>query len=240
MNKQTQAQWKPTCKRFIAFMDIMGFKDLLFRGDHKSILLTIKSFRSSIYPLNKDANLKGHNSHAKPMIKPIFFSDSILLISNDDSKESAEELLFKAQWLLGQALLVGIPMKGAIAYGEQTADFNKSLHIGRPLVHAYELQNELFLYGIVLHHTMEHYLNSIKIVSYLEENGLICNYETPMKSGNITHWLTEWDKDFLKKDTLDAVLTRLYGSVSGPPRRYVDNTANFARWLNKPKPRNKS
>ncbi|MBM3157368.1 MAG: hypothetical protein FJ004_08815 [Chloroflexi bacterium] len=125
-------------------------------------------------------------------------------------------------------------MKGAIAYGEQTADFDTSLHFGRPLVDAYKLQNELLLYTVVLHHTMEQYLIEKAIMQKLEGNDIF-KYPTPLKEGKITHYVVDWSPFVDANDDLKSALSQLYGSVSGSPRRYVDNTIEFVRWLQKEK-----
>ena len=48
----------------------------------------------------------------------------------------------KANVALETALTNGIPIKGAIAKGIMTADFNKSIYVGVPLIDAYNLQKE--------------------------------------------------------------------------------------------------
>ena len=162
------------------------------------------------------------------------FSDSLLLISNDDSKSSAASIVGTIQWILEQATLKKIPIKGAIAYGEQTADFDKSLHFGRPLIDAFDLQGELLLYGVVLHHTMEKYLIDGNLISILE-NKDIYKWPTPMKSGKVTHYIIDWINTAFKPKETKETIPLLYCNVSGTPRKYVDNTFDFMNWLDKRK-----
>ena len=98
------------------------------------------------------------NYFGDSVIRTVFFSDSILLISSDDSADSATQLIYHVANMLRNALIAGIPLKGAIAHGEQTADFDKSLHFGQPLIDAHKLQDELYLYGVVLHHSAEQHI----------------------------------------------------------------------------------
>ena len=125
--------WEITNNRFVTFIDIMGFKDLVFRNNHESVLEKMRTLMLAIDPIKNVAirKLKGEGKEdwTKSIIRPIIFSDSIMLISNDDSPESAHDILFSTQWLISGALNVGIPIKGAIAHGQQTADFEKRLYI---------------------------------------------------------------------------------------------------------------
>jgi len=167
------------------------------------------------------------------IIRPFSFSDSIILVSNDDSQESAESLLFWVEWVMSQAILDGIPIKGAIAHGKQTSDFDNNIHFGKPLIDAFELQNELNLYGCVLHHTMEQYLVKTGMIKYFEDIDLF-KMDVPFKvSGNIKQFIVDWT--YIGKKSLPSALLRLYGTTSGSTRSYVDNTVNFVETIRKQK-----
>lgn len=239
-------KWNDTCNRFVAFMDILGFRDLVRRKTHQHVLNLMMSFLpSTIEPLKIEAHEKLSGNQASPpgawelypnsVVKPVLFSDSILLVSGDASLDSLGLLLFWSKWIVAQALQQGIPIKGAIAYGEETASFGKDLHFGRPLIDAYELQNELILYGVVLHHTAEQYLTDAAMIQKVENYNVFKWAATPLEAGKITHYVVDWTDVFEisegKADELQPTLSRLYGNVSGPARRYVDNTAEFTRWI---------
>lgn len=237
---QVQVKWRNTSKRFVAFMDIMGFKDLVFRNTHKDVLKIMHNFQPAISVIDEDAQKKlntrkkGKGEYLLPgksIVRPFSFSDSIILVSSDDSADSAHTILFLAKWVITRAMLEGIAIKGAIAHGQQTADFDNNIHFGRPLIDAYELQNELLLYGIVLHHTMERYLVDIGMIRELGESYLQ-KYPIPMKSGDVTHYIVDWTNVFDKRK-LKSTLSRLYGNVSGSARQYVDNTVNFIELISR-------
>lgn len=217
-------KWKNTCKRFVAFLDIMGFKELVLRNSHEDVYKTLKSFRDSIDEVEQSAITNEKNT-----VKVIIFSDSIILVSVDDLAESANDMLFHVSAVFFKAFEQGIPMKGAIAYGEQTADFDNSLHFGGPLIDAYELQDELLLYGVVLHHTMEKRLIELEMIENCK-GADIFKYPVPMKSGEINHYLVSWDW-FEKKEEAVKTVSAFYNNVSGNPRKYIDNTLDFTNWL---------
>ena len=236
-------QWNPTCERFVAFLDIMGFRDMVVGSTHQSVYQILKSFRPTIDPIEYAAKRtlarkgvktsNGEIYYFKSIVRPIVFSDSIILITADDSEDGAYEMFFNIEWVIRNAIRQGIPIKGAIAHGKQTADFNKSLHFGKPLIYAYELQNELLLYGAVLHHSMEKRLVDIGKIQLFDSLD-IYRYPVPMKSGKINHYIVDWIGD--SKNSCELV-SNLYNSVSGKPRKYVDNTIEFLKWLKKEKAR---
>lgn len=240
MNKK-QIKWTSTCKRFVAYLDIMGFQDMVFRESHEEVLETMEKFRLPIKKLKKEAkerlqgSASGWDLFENTVIKPVIFSDSVLLFSSDDSLGSVENIVWQVRSVLSHALLNGIPIKGAIAYGEQTADFGKSLYFGKPLIDAWELQKELIIYGVVLHHTIEKYIVKNEWMEELLDGSSIIKYPTPLKQGIITHYLVDWLELTMKASPKKAIKLKnsipdLYCKVSGSARRYVDNTMSFVNW----------
>jgi len=239
------AEWEPTSTRFVAFLDIMGFKDMVFRNKHEEVLKTIETFKTAtIDTINDIARIRLSQDKkeeklrytlkklfGESIIKTVFFSDSILLISNDDSADSAEQLIINISIMLKEALAAGIPLKGAIAHGKQTADFDRSLHFGKPLIDAYELQNELHLYSVALHHSAEQHLIDIGIIDRFEKDYLY-KYKTPLKGGKkVKHYLVALEGDLLKSENLKSTSSKLYSTVSGHTRLYVDHTLEFLESL---------
>ena len=231
--KAKQEDWEPTCKRFVAYMDIMGFRDMVLRKTHQEVLEIMEKFRSPIKKIKKEARerLEGRShrwdTFEHTVVRPVSFSDSVLLFSSDDSLGAVENLIWQVKFVISHALINGVPMKGALAYGEQTADFYKSLYFGQPLIDAWELQNELVIYGVILHHTIESYLVKKEWVEELEEWD-ISSYDVPLKHGKVSHYLVDWSN--LSTETskkLKVSLPNLYGTVSGSTRQYVDNTLSF-------------
>jgi hypothetical protein len=212
---------------FVAFLDIMGFKERLLRDGHEKVREKLELLLPAISTIEKIAK---HLSKKTATVKPVVFSDSIILISSDITSDAFIWMIIFVQLMLSNAFLNDIPMKGAIAYGKMTTDEKHSLYFGQPLIDAFELQNELKLYGVVLHHTFEKcFLEFLTLKDFKEPD--IYQYLVPLKYGEITHYLVDWTS-FIQEEinTLDLV-NRFYNNVSGKPRIYVDNTLKFLDWL---------
>jgi hypothetical protein len=212
----------------------MGFEDRVFREKHEDVKIMFESLRPAIKEIEKEAekklqeqlnlNKKGDDS---PLVFPVSFSDSIILFTSDDKEDSADRIIIDAVYVLSQAIENGIPMKGAIAFGEMTVDTTNSLYFGKPIIDAYKLHQELQIYGVILHHTAQKRiseLNDTKIIT----NAFTYDYAVPMKSGKVNHRFVDWT--FFCDNPLNSV-EKLYNTVSGSPRVYVDNTLEFVRWV---------
>jgi hypothetical protein len=225
--------WNETPNIFVAFLDIMGFKDRVFREKHEDILKSLRKLRSAIVVVEQDAEerLRDKKQFKEKREKkasntscvfPISFSDSIVLFTNDDSDDSAEKILNETNYIFSSAIACGIPMKGSIAFGEMTVDTKHSLYFGQPLIDAYELHKELQIYGVVIHHTAQKQFELLKNKSIFEL--LVLNSSVPLKSGTVNHSLT--NGMFFEQNPIEVV-DALYRNVSGQPRKYVDNTLKF-------------
>jgi len=246
---EEKVKWVDTCDRYVAFLDIMGFKDRVYREKHEEVGLMLESLRPTVSDIEQTskAYLSGTSKEIRKgfaklmnsaLIRIISFSDSIMLISNNDSDLSATMILYYVNNLLGESLIGGVPLKGAIAFGKQTANFDSSIHYGRPLVDAFELQNEIMLYGSVLHHSMEKRLIELNIINKFYIGEVLYKYPVPTKSGKIKHYLTDWTNNEKILNSLELI-NKMYCSVSGSPRVYVDNTLEFLDWLAKEKTKQK-
>jgi hypothetical protein len=232
------AKWQVTTKRFVAFFDIMGFKEFLFRNPHNRVLKAMRNVESLTTEIRSasDQLLSAKTPPAAPFtlrgtaVRPVLFSDSMLLVSNDSSVGAAEHMLLAATWLLCRCLEDGLPIKGAVAFGLQTADFGKSIHFGRPLVDAFELQDDLQLYAVAMHASMDAYIAKHRRSS-LTNLDILVTMEIPTRSGLVTHRILDWTDPLNKKGRAEQRIQQFYNSVSGSTRRYVDNTLKCTRQL---------
>src|SRR6185437_4149972 len=122
--------WDATADRFVAYFDMLGFKDFSYRSPHDEVLARMERIRHGVMQIDASGNPAGAERNR---LKATAFSDSVLVVSEDLSRESGDEILTAAGWLMyyffGQAILA----KGAIAAGRFTANFQESIFCGRPL-----------------------------------------------------------------------------------------------------------
>jgi hypothetical protein len=247
--------WKDTSERYVAFLDIMGFKDRLLRDGHEKVKDMFRKLKRTTKLINHEAinenlryvfksQLKNDTISISSYIHPITFSDSIIVISRDDTETSAYCITVFLASILSTAFKRAIPMKGAIACGQMTVNISESIYFGQPLIDAFELQQELQLYGVVLHHTCEERINNPKyfqdpnLISFRGKN--LIKYHVPMKSGEIEHYVLDWVYPYQNEsipvykeegnDPLDPI-NELCNHVSGKPRIYVDNTLKYIHWV---------
>ncbi len=221
--------WVDTTERYIAFIDIMGFSNYVYRNTHELVKKRMCLLQKIIDETEGRIHRVSSELDKSPNpIKTVIFSDSILLITKDNTKNSLEYILFACQILLTESFKSKIPMKGAISYGRITADFDKSLFFGKGLIDAYTLQEQLFIYGVVLDEKIE---KKAKQYPYMIK-GYCIKSKTYMKSGSITHYIINW---MFKSDNYNkssesnknkgiSIMESFYSDMSGYPRKYIDNT----------------
>jgi hypothetical protein len=226
------SQWKNQNERYVAFIDILGFKELVMRETHEEVSRKLYEIRKIIEMLEKQ-------DRGEVELKTVQFSDSIIQITSDGSPRSAHELLLSTSWLLSGCLANRLPVKGSIAFGMMTSDCEHSLYFGQPLIDAVLLQEDLKLYGMILHHTAEYQMLKLCETTLRQ---FCVQYETPLSGAIVKHWNIDWThpaKKLSNPINMSTLETFLYCSVSGNPRKYVDNTFAFVRNIEKTQMQNK-
>lgn len=79
-------KWNPSSNKFIAFFDIMGFKDFIYRHTHEDVRQRMQNIFETIKPLKKNAkailasdeiNIESEEYKEYGFIRPIFFSERV-------------------------------------------------------------------------------------------------------------------------------------------------------------------
>lgn len=205
-----------TRNRFVAFLDIMGFKDRVARNNHDEILKELETFQSNIS--------KYVSYHKSANVQIALFSDSILIYSQDNTVGSLHALADITSHIMMYAIQQEkpIPLKGAIAAGLMTCNQTKQLYFGQALIDAYLLEENIKYYGVLVHHSAEKYLKEEDFKEFRD-------IKAPLKSGDIAHYELRWYDTVIKKEgknekTVRECLNNLRLTVSDEPRKYIDNT----------------
>jgi hypothetical protein len=221
-----------TANRYVAFIDIMGFKDIVMRTQHDDLYKMMEKIKSCS-ELNSSIQWGQKDGVSnQDLIRTTMYSDSIIIYSKNDSYESLNSIVCTVSGLVSDLFVETIPHKGALSFGKMTLDFKKSIFVGEPLIDAYLLQEELYFYGIVLQGSVERKFDQFqlegKLFSFTKD--YLCNF----KNGNSKH-LTIYpiyahppfktDPNFKPaSDNFYASLGKLRHKTSGNLRKYYDNT----------------
>lgn len=198
---------EPTKERFLLYMDIMGFKDRVSREEHSKILENLESLSKVIMQSSQDNNLDC-----------MIFSDSIVVFSNNNENESFRIITNIAKDILNKSLELGFPIKGAISMGNMTVNLSNQLIFGQPLIDAYLLEENLYFYGVVAHHTVEKFAKN--------NNEYYCDLEIFMKNGGKSkHFVLKCNSEF------NLHVQNVRETVSGAPRKYIDNTNSLVNQM---------
>jgi hypothetical protein len=219
--------WKTTTKRYVAYIDIMGFKDIVARNRHQKVYGMMKSIIDSMTATQKAFGKTSKNSNNLLMMT---YSDSIIIYSENDSVESQKNTIDGTANLIDFLIEDEIPFRGAMAFGNMTLDIENSIFFGQPLIDAYLLSEELAFYGIAVHATAEYRKG-------FSDNSSVCVYPCLFKNGVANH-LTIAPIQFVINDTAQGALELLQKHVlklgansSGSIRKYIDNTLKYLDFL---------
>ena len=190
-------------KRFVVFLDIMGFKDRVARSSAETLYSELTDFNRDITniinstkkvqldDLNQQSGVsdialdtKEEGAHDILLAQ---FSDSIVLFSSDNTRESLVAISNVAKRIMQSAMdrEKPIPLKGALAEGNITCDMPKQLFFGQALIDAYLLEENVQYYGVAVHHSAEK--------SVMDYGGaLFKDTLIPLKSGKINHYELVW------------------------------------------------
>jgi len=240
--------WIDSENRYIAFLDIMGFSNYVLRNKHTFVKKRMLWLKNAIKAAEAEMNGISASYGEDGWIRTVIFSDSILIISKDDSPQNLWYLVSTCQLILSKCFINHVPIKGAISQGMVTANFEESLFFGKALIDAYRLEEELYMYGIILDHKVEKKMQEVEGVL----SNKVHQHLVPLKKGRATHYIVNWmermyvtlwpdadaQKELLGMETV-AILQfkEFYLSMSGYPRTYIDNTIHVIEGIFKNLPK---
>ncbi len=155
--------------RWVGHFDLLGTKKLINDNKAKEIFavykLSIEEF--------KDQSGKMEEIHS------IWFSDTFILYSDDNSLNGYAELEHLARWFHYHLIKESIPVRGAISYGEFYCDQENNLFFGKPLIEAYEYGEAQDWLGLIICPSAEKKLKPLNIKA--DQNSAYIYTEVPAK-----------------------------------------------------------
>ncbi|HRG01527.1 MAG TPA: hypothetical protein PKZ75_10445 [Bacteroidia bacterium] len=227
IEKIVENDWEPTANRFVAFFDIMGFKDLVLKSKHDEIVILLNKLSAAREELHDfNSVIVDSNSIKGGETKSFTFSDSIIFFSKGNNKHDASKIILDCVYLLKIALENNIPIKGALSYGEVTVDLKNSIYFGKPIIDAFLLHEDLHLFSVIADHSFQ---KKVTELNNGKMHGKFKLYKTPLKTGKVNHYILMPISG--KNEQTIKNLEKLYLEVSGKPRQYIDNTIDFINSL---------
>lgn len=222
---QDNTEWKVKDLRYVAYLDILGFKDYVMRNSIHAVYSRLKAL-NALRPEEQDPD---YESETSKRIKFTIFSDSVFIFSKDDDFVSLRHFLTYVKRVMRMALRKEIPLKGAIAYGNMAVDVNNNLFCGQPIVDAYLLEEDLQYMGVVFHHTFEEAYFKLSDTQIKRVSNWIKEVSTPFGYGKRTHLNLDYriagSTTYELKERIEN--QRFYSS--GDARKYIDNTLEMIR-----------
>jgi hypothetical protein len=222
--------------RTVAFLDILGFKQKISETPIEELTSKYEKLIDTTEALNRPT-LPGpslptlfpdHKNNSPWCIKNIF-SDSIILISHDNTQLSTMKLLVYA-WRLTQVFIAyKMPLRGAITCGELYTNPQKSITLGKALTSAYELENKQQWIGVVIDNCMKEsmpelfqHINNVPILS-----DIFFEYDVPFKDGSTKRYHTlNWRWNMIVKDGTRSLFSE---SQDGGATEKINNALAYAK-----------
>lgn len=138
--------------KYVAFLDILGFKDRIRGLKAEEAKDLIRAFSGTIFNIFNGKNSDEKNSNKKnsdSKINGYIVSDSVILYSEDDSKDSLEALIKLTREICEKEFIENsILIRGAIEKGEfdkvpaeELPDLEKGLIVGEAYIKAYLVED---------------------------------------------------------------------------------------------------
>ena len=208
---------------FFGLFDILGYSAL---NENNDLTTLIDIFKKNIIGIDISAVAMGGNSqfHSFTEVKTIQFSDTIIFYEEPSTSgiEKIKEgiidpswFMFKACVLLRKAFEGGIPLRGAISYGEYY--IHDRAFLGKPIIEAHNFEMDQNWSGAVLCESAENEFNTrLKRYNEKKENhkvgkedirnisscnfvppSCLCQYPIPCKKSKKNGLALCWDDSAL-------------------------------------------
>ena len=225
---------------YIAIFDILGFKEYVKENSHTVVYERLKIIRQRLQE-NLDLirivneNLSKESTSIKFYeVDYLLFSDTILLITENDTNESFINIVSEARKLIAFCFKEQTPIKGCIAKGQVIYDKNKNILFGKPIIDAHLLSEDMKFMGIILDKSLERQVR----IPTLKPNPVFVNKKVPLKSGAAFHYSLNLNndestfyEDEITNEVMLAGIAKMYESANGGIRQYYDNTIDLY-WSN--------
>ena len=172
----------------IAVCDILGFTNLVQENNLDTVIQThLATLRKSLH----HSIHQGEFPSEAPSLQSLqdqkalglaWFSDTILIYTQEDTDHNIMSLLSCLSWLLFETIYtVGTRLRCGVSYGEAFIDADNSIYVGKPLIEAYRLEEtQLWSGGALTSQAIQRLPEDARTGDYYIDWPLV-PYEIPLK-----------------------------------------------------------
>ena len=202
-------------ERAVAFLDILGFQQALQDRGLQRLMNTYIEFDILLH--NWEGVLK-HWEDAPSLFKDkrapqlwadrYIFSDAIVLFSRSNTEQEILRLLVYVWRLLQFSIIHGLPIRGALAFGEIALLKERSLFVGQPIIDAYLLEEKQQWVGVSIDRSLYELAIQVRTSNRALEN-VIVEYAVPFKGEETERLLVlNWCWNLLTGDRSSSSIPR--------------------------------
>ena len=128
---------------------MLGFSNIV-KGNSKKAWDILNKLYKLLLIIPERITVSSTRQNITNTVKSIFFSDTIILYTEQDNFEDLFSIFLTATNFFFQSMLLGIPLRGGIAHGDFFVDTSKNLYMGMPLIKAYKAGEKAQWLGIIV------------------------------------------------------------------------------------------
>ena len=240
--------------RYVAFVDVLGFSDLVLKSSHEQLLNIYRGtlqmaaeYGISGGSMKGDEGEEGTPDTDLATVNMRIISDSVLMWTDGDTSPEFVALVMATSRLLAGGIAAGTPLRAAITWGPVTHErfsYNsprlggESL-VGRALVEAYQAeQRQQWSGGYVSQSAMDQWQRTsgygAPTPQQMQDARWLYPYEIPMTDGSTKHlWAINWTRHLqgLTEGLIRQSFSEWGKSVPPHVEPKVQNTVAFAEHL---------
>jgi hypothetical protein len=200
-------------KPYFAFLDILGFRELVKNNSHEYLVEIYKSvvkfpvdFYTNLHESEQTAKKEKYGEGFNPTgLRLVSISDSIMIWTDNCKESTLFELIVAVKTLMIASFSLGIPLRGSIVMGDvEIIESDGSLSIvGKGLVHAYESEARQNWAGCTIDKGIFRYLKSFQEVVMKNDaplriesaDYLFRETDIPMKGESRKGYAINWAKN---------------------------------------------
>jgi hypothetical protein len=156
------------------------------------------------------------------------FSDTIILISDDETREACLKVLLYSFRVLQFLTFSKLYARGGVAFGEMFVDLDRRLFLGKALVEAFEMQSAQDWIGGAISDGLEHAFPRLFSDPPILDS-VFPLYEVPMKEGPVKKLRTiNWRWNVVAEAGTRSLFDP---TTEWPERRKVENTLAYLKFV---------